>query len=192
MANVKYRVREYAPNSSIMGTHSWFAEALVSNNITGMDLGKKIEARCGLRAYEANMALSAACEIIAEELLESNSVTFSDEEGNKVVTFYPKASGSVSDADILRETTLKHAEDPTVPIRYVAEESDLTSNRISWTVGATVGIKFSKQFALNKKAKRVSTTSSTYEYVVENDDNHTADSSTNDSSTGGNGNDGMD
>lgn len=191
MANVKYRVREYTPNSSNMGTHSWFAEALVSNNITGMDLGKKIEARTGLRAYEANMAVAAACEIVAEELLESNSVTFTDEEGNKVVTFYPKASGGVSDTDILRETTLKHAEDPTVPIRYVAEESDMTSNRISWSVAATVGVKFSKQFSMNKKAKRVSTTSA-YEYIVENGDNHTADSSTNDSSTSGGGNDGMD
>ena len=31
----------------------------------------------------------------------------------------------------------------------------LTPEMLSWTLGATVGIKYSKQFALNKQAQKV-------------------------------------
>ena len=34
-------------------------------------------------------------------------------------------------------------------------ESDLTADRLTWTLGATIGIKFSKQFAMNKQAQKV-------------------------------------
>jgi hypothetical protein len=31
----------------------------------------------------------------------------------------------------------------------------LTADRLTWTLGASVGIKFSKQFAMSKQAQRV-------------------------------------
>ena len=37
----------------------------------------------------------------------------------------------------------------------VATEEMLTPDLLSWTLGATVGIKYSKQFALNKQAQKV-------------------------------------
>ena len=37
----------------------------------------------------------------------------------------------------------------------VATEDMLTPDMLSWTLGATVGIKYSKQFALNKQAQKV-------------------------------------
>ena len=37
----------------------------------------------------------------------------------------------------------------------VATEDMLTPDLLSWTLGATVGIKYSKQFALNKQAQKV-------------------------------------
>ena len=37
----------------------------------------------------------------------------------------------------------------------VATEDMLTPDLLSWTLGATVGIKYSKQFALNKPAQKV-------------------------------------
>ena len=37
----------------------------------------------------------------------------------------------------------------------VATEDMLTPEMLSWTLGATVGIKYSKQFALNKQAQKV-------------------------------------
>lgn len=49
-------------------------------------------------------------------------------------------AGSVSDADILRETSAAHEADPKIPVRSVAEESDLTADRLSWTQGATMGV----------------------------------------------------
>ena len=50
-------------------------------------------------------------------------------------------NGSVSDADIERETTAAHAADPSVPVRTRAEESDLTTDRLNWVLGATIGVK---------------------------------------------------
>ena len=37
----------------------------------------------------------------------------------------------------------------------VATEEMLTAEKLSWTLGASVGIKFSKQFAMNKQAQKV-------------------------------------
>ena len=37
----------------------------------------------------------------------------------------------------------------------VATEDMLTPDLLSWSLGATVGIKYSKQFALNKQAQKV-------------------------------------
>jgi hypothetical protein len=53
-----------------------------------------------------------------------------------MVSIYPKVNGSVSDADIERETTAAHTADPSVPVRTRAEESDLTSDRLNWVLGA--------------------------------------------------------
>ena len=36
-----------------------------------------------------------------------------------------------------------------------ATEDMLTPDLLSWTLGATIGIKYSKQFALNKQAQKV-------------------------------------
>ena len=56
---------------------------------------------------------------------------------------------------IERETTAAHTADPSVPVRTVAEESDLTTDRLNWVLGATIGVKFSKQFSLSKQAQKV-------------------------------------
>ena len=73
-------------------------------------------------------------------------VQFKD--GTKLVSIYPKVSGSISDAQVQAE-----------PEKYggaqVATEDMLTPDLLSWTLGATVGIKYSKQFALNKQAQKV-------------------------------------
>jgi hypothetical protein len=55
-----------------------------------------------------------------------------------MVSIYPKVNGSVSDADIERETTAAHTADPSVPVRTRAEESDLTTDRLNWVL-ATEG-----------------------------------------------------
>ena len=43
------------------------------------------------------------------------------------------------------------------PGKTVAEESMLTPDTLTWTLGATVGIKFSKEFAIHKQAQKVKT-----------------------------------
>ena len=64
------------------------------------------------------------------------------------MSIYPKVSGSISDAQVQAD-----------PEKYnnaqVATEDMLTPDLLSWTLGATVGIKYSKQFALNKQAQKV-------------------------------------
>ena len=58
-------------------------------------------------------------------------------------------AGSVSDKDVLAD-----------PEKYggatVATADMLTADRIQWSLGATIGRKFSKQFAMNKQAQKVS------------------------------------
>jgi len=100
MSKVKYRVREYTPKTASMGVHSWFAEAVIDNDITNNELAKRIAARTGFKSYECQAVVAAIADIVAEEVLESNRVVLADENGNNLVSLYPKVSGSVSDTDV--------------------------------------------------------------------------------------------
>lgn len=54
-----------------------------------------------------------------------------------------------------------------VPIRKVSEEQDLTVDRVSWTVKASIGVNFSRQFQQEKRARKVNAQGVT---VNENDE----------------------
>ena len=155
MAKVKYKVKEYNPSDNQPGTHSFYANVVISNEVTNTDLADLVAARTGYKSYECQSVIAAVADIIKTQMLFSNRVTLCDEKGVKILALYPKVQGSVSDADIERITTALHASDPSIPIRTRAEASDLTADKLNWTVGSTVGVKFSKQFALDKKAQRV-------------------------------------
>ena len=148
MAKVKYRIREFKPTQNQTGGHSFFAEAVVDNIITNKELGKKVEARTGLRAYEVQTALAAVAEIILEETAENNRVQIENADGTSLVSIYPSCSGSISDKEVQAN-----------PDKYdgaqVATEDMLTADRIKWALGASIGRKFSNQFALNKQAMKV-------------------------------------
>ena len=148
MAKVKYRIREFKPTQNQTGGHSFFAEAVVDNIITNKELGRKVEARTGLRAYEVQTALAAVAEIILEETAENNRVQIENSDGTSLVSIYPSCSGSISDKEVLAN-----------PDKYdgatVATEDMLTADRIKWALGASIGRKFSNQFALNKQAMKV-------------------------------------
>ena len=47
--------------------------------------------------------MAAFAEIIQEETLESNRVSLCNTKGEKVVSIYPKVSGSISDAQVQAE-----------------------------------------------------------------------------------------
>lgn len=59
MSKVKYRVREYNPTSAQHGSHSFFAEAVINNEITNNELADKIAARTGVKAYEVTTVIAA-------------------------------------------------------------------------------------------------------------------------------------
>lgn len=148
MAKVKYRVREYTPTANQGGSHSFYAEAVVSTDITAVELAKKIAARTGMRSYEASAAIHAIADIVAEETLEGSRVSLSNEDGTMLVSIYPKVSGSISDAEVQAD-----------PKKYnnakKATEEMLTPDKLTWTLGATIGKKYSQQFAMNKVAQKV-------------------------------------
>ena len=148
MAKTKWRAREFTPSQNQQGSHSWFAESVISAEIDNKDLAQKIQARTGIRAYEAQAAIAAMAEIVAEELLESSRITLSDTNGVKMVSFYPRVTGSITDAYV-QEHQDKY------PGKQVAEESMLTPDMLTWNIGATVGVKFSRTFAQNKQAQKV-------------------------------------
>ena len=173
MAKVKYRIREFKPTQNQTGGHSVYAEAVVDNIITNKELSKKVESRTGMRAYEVLTALSAIAEIILEETAENNRIQL-EAEGGALVSFYPQCTGSVSDKDVQAD-----------PEKYggatVATADMLTADKIQWSLGATIGRKFSKLFALNKQAQRVDYTEGQEPAVPSGDD------TTDNPSTGGGG-----
>ena len=147
MASVKYRVKEFTPRPNQQGVHSWYAEAVVDNVIDNKALAKKIEARGISRAAEIKSILEEAANIILEECAENNRVALESGEG-VLISIYPRCKGSVSDADVLAH-----------PEQYdnatAAQEEHVTAEKLQWSLGASVGIKFSKQFAMNKTAQKV-------------------------------------
>ena len=178
MANVKYVIREFVPTPRQTGTHSFFAQSQPDNVITNRELASKIEARGISRASEIKMILEEAAKIILEEVGENNRVQLETGDGGVLVTIYPKVTGSISDTDVTAN-----------PDKYdgktVAEESRLTADMLTWTLGAQVGKKYSKQFALNKRAQKVSYKPSAGQEDVD-DDNAGGDNG----NQGGNGNSG--
>ena len=147
MANVKYRLREYNPKAGQSGTHSFYAEAVIDNIIDNRALAKKIEARGISRAAEIKSILEEAANIILEECAENNRVQLESGEG-VLISIYPRVKGSISDADVLANPDLYDN-------AQAATEEMLTADKLNWSLGASVGIKFSKAFALNKKAQKV-------------------------------------
>lgn len=153
MSKVKYRVREFVPKGQqSLGSHSWFAEVVINNDVDNAELAKKIAARTGFKSYECQAVVAAIADIVAEEVLESNRVSLANEQGTKLVSIYPKVQGSISDADVVKNQEK-------YPGKTVAEESMLTPDLLTWTLGATVGIKYSQQFSLSKQAQKVKTVS---------------------------------
>ena len=109
MAKTKWRAREFKPTSNMPGrSHSFYAEAVIGGEIDNRDLASKIAARTGFKSYEVQAVVAAIADIVMEEVLESNRVTLSDEHGTKMVSIYPKVTGSVSDEQIKQETTAAH------------------------------------------------------------------------------------
>ena len=153
MAKVKYRVREYNPTENQNGTHSFYAEVVILNEINNNELAELISRRTGFKSYECQAIIAAIAEVTQEETLKGNRVSLSDIKGTKLVSFYPKVSGSVSDAEV-RANAEKYEN------AQVATEDMLTPDQLNWTLGATVGVKFSKEFALNKRAQKVKDTAS--------------------------------
>ena len=85
--------------------------------------------------------------MILEEVMENNRVQLDTGEG-VLVSIYAKVQGSISDADVAAN-----------PAKYngasVATEEMLTPDMLAWSLGAQVGTKYSKQFALQKQAEKV-------------------------------------
>ena len=100
--------------------------------------------------------VAAIADIVSEEVLESNRVSLANEQGTKMVSIYPKVSGSISDAEV-------QANPEKYPGKTAAEESMLTPDTLTWTLGATIGIKFSKEFAIHKQAQKVKTVTAAVE-----------------------------
>ena len=184
MSKVKWRAREFTPKNNQAGVHSWFSEVVVNNDIDNAELARKIAARTGFKAYECQAVVAAIADIVGEEVLESNRISLANEAGTKMLSIYPKVQGSVSDTDVETATTEAHSKDASVAIRTTATEADLTPDKLKWTLGCTVGIKFSKNFALNKQAQKVKFVAT--DTVIPNDD----EQGSGDNNSGDNGGEG--
>lgn len=171
MANVKYRLREYTPKAGQSGTHSIYAEAVIDNIIDNKALAKKIEARGISRAAEIKAILEEVSNIILEETAENNRVQLESGDG-VLISIYPRCKGSISDAEVQAHPDIYNG-------AQAATEEMLTADRLTWTLGASVGIKFSKQFAMSKQAQR----------VAFNPNQEAADPNAGSGSQGGNGDD---
>lgn len=143
----KYSVKEFTPKGSQPGVHSFYVEAAPFQTLTNAEMAKKVEARTGFKRYEVEATLRAYGEIMKEEIAEGSAMQMEDENGDVIVKFQAKAEYSVTDKDVLDKTTAQNQLDPSVPVRKVAQASDVVSSDIRWRVSAQVGINFSKNTA---------------------------------------------
>ena len=150
MATIKYRKREFTPNQNQTGmSHCVYAESVIVNELDTIEISRLIEARTGVRRYEAQSVLASFVELINEECAQSMRIKLSDEKGQKFVSIYPKVSGSISDKDVQAN-----------PEKYggatVATEAMLTPDMLTVTLASTIGVNASKQFAENSSIQKVS------------------------------------
>ena len=150
MATIKYRKREFTPGQNQVGmTHCWFAESVIVNDLDTVEISKLIEARTGVRRYEAQSVLASFVELINEECSQSMRIKLTDEKGQKFVSIYPKVSGSISDTEA-------QANPQKYEGRQKALESDLTTDMLTVTLAATIGVNASRTFAENASIQKVS------------------------------------
>ena len=152
MAEVKYAIVNFQPtaNQAAKGMgHSVYAVNVIDNVINNQELAKKIENRGISRQSEIKMILEEAAKVILEEVGENNRVQLSTGEG-VMVSIEPSVEGRLSDKDVVAN-----------PDKYdgatAATPDMLTADMLTWSLKATVGTKFSKEFALRKTARRVKT-----------------------------------
>lgn len=185
MAKVKYVVNEFTPNQNQVGmSHSFNARAAVDNTITNEDIAAEVEARGLSRAAEIEAIIKEVANVIIKEVSENNRVQL-EAKGGVLVSFFPKVKGSISDAYVQ-----SHQGDPRYQGKTAATEDMLTPDMLTWSLGASVGINFSRQFAQQKNAVKVAGKNVT---VIDDEGNTSGtpqgDDST-DSSQGGNANQG--
>ena len=150
MATIKYRKREFTPGQNQVGmTHCWFAESVIVNDLDTVEISKLIEARTGVRRYEAQSVLASFVELINEECSQSMRIKLTDEKGQKFVSIYPKVSGSISDKDVQSNPQKYEG-------RQKALEADLTTDMLTITLAATIGVNASRTFAENASIQKVS------------------------------------
>ena len=150
MATIKYRKREFTPGQNQVGmTHCWFAESVIVNELDTVEISRLIEARTGVRRYEAQSVLASFVELINEECSQSMRIKLTDEKGQKFVSIYPKVSGSISDKDVQSNPQKYEG-------RQTALESDLTADMLTVSLAATVGVNASRTFAENSNIQKVS------------------------------------
>ena len=149
MPKVKYCVTEFTPTANQIGmSHSFSAKVVINSDIDGDTLAERVAKRSGFKDYECKAIMAAFAEIIQEEALESNRVSLCNTKGEKLVSIYPRVQGSISDKDVQANPTK-------YPGKTRAEEGMLTADMLTWGLGATIGIKFSKKFAIEKQAQKV-------------------------------------
>ena len=181
MATIKYRKKEFTPTQNQPGmSHCWYAESVIVNELDTVEIARLIEARTGVRRYEAQSVLASFVELINEECAQSMRIKLSDEKGQKFVSIYPKISGSISDKDVQGN-----------PEKYgganAATEAMLTPDMLTITLASTVGINASKQFAESASIQKVA--ANVTGIVDEDEENENGSNSSNGSngSSGSNG-----
>lgn len=140
----QYKVKEFTPKSGQTGTHSFYVEAKPFQTLSNAQMAAKIEARSGFKKAEAKAMLEILGKIIKEELSEGSAIQIADENEDVIVKFQAKAEYSVTDKDIEARTTEQHKKDASIPVRTVAEASDIVASDINWRVQAIVGVNFSR------------------------------------------------
>ena len=149
MAKVKYRIMEHQPKGGQIGSHSCFAQAVVDNVITNGELAAKVHQRGSLSSVpEIKAIIELIAQVIIQETQENNRIQLETGDGGMMVSIFPQCQGSISDNQVQEN-----------PEKYngmrIATPDMLTPDMITWSLGARVGSKISKQFALQKRAERV-------------------------------------
>lgn len=162
MGKIKYRVRKYEPTANQIGTNGFYAEAVRNDEIHTLDLAKKISSKTSFQAPMVEAVLKCVSAQIVEEVLESNRVYLEDENGNTMITIYPKVTGSISQKDV--DAMIAAG---TKPAGTVVSESLLDPRTFKASAAGTIGTKFNKLIALNASLQKVNSGSAAAEDAPE-------------------------
>lgn len=155
MAEIKFNVKKFEKGENqLLGTESFYAEAVINDNVDTRELAEKIANKTGIQYYMVEAILVAVADQIFEECSESNRVTLAGQYG-ALLSVSPKVTGSIDPAWLAAQITSGKYQAGTALAANM-----LRADMVTASLTASIGITTNKKFRELAKAVKANTTES--------------------------------